>query len=87
MLDPLHQQASYAEELLDFWMEMFENDEDYAARIKRHYEELRAEIGSREVTPGPRWNSREASRRLVGPRSMSERKERRRRLARAGKRK
>jgi hypothetical protein len=42
VLDPLHPQASYAQDLLEFWTEMIRHDAAYLERIKRHYHELRA---------------------------------------------
>ena len=43
-LDPLHPQASFADELMDFWYDMLRRDEDYALRLQRHYHELRAAL-------------------------------------------
>lgn len=47
-LDPFHSQASYAEELLEFWGDMVENDRAYAQRLKTHYRELREKRGKSE---------------------------------------
>jgi hypothetical protein len=41
-LDPFHRQVDYAEDLLDYWFGMLENDSPYSARLERHYHELRA---------------------------------------------
>lgn len=85
-LDPFHRQASYASELLDFWMTMIRRDKDYASRIQRHYNEIRAEVSQ---TPenyrrhSANHYSRSSSDRLLNKRSRKARKER---LARARKR-
>ncbi len=47
LLDPFHSQASYAAELMEFWNDMFERDRAYAARIRRHYREIRATVGQK----------------------------------------
>lgn len=47
-LDPFHKQASYADELLEFWADMVENDKAYAQRLKTHYRELREKRGKSE---------------------------------------
>ena len=44
-LDPFHRQAGYADELQDFWLSMVKHDRSYLERLKRHYRELRAEVG------------------------------------------
>ena len=44
-LDPLHQQSAFAQDLMDVWEQMLQNDEAYAQRIIRHYGELRASHG------------------------------------------
>jgi len=44
-LDPLHQQSAFAQDLMDVWAQMLQNDEAYAYRIIRHYGELRASHG------------------------------------------
>lgn len=46
MLDPMNRQAPYAEDLLEFWTNMIENDPAYLDRIQRHYDEIRDELGS-----------------------------------------
>jgi|GEM_PF-3552838 len=46
-LDPLHYQASYAAELMEFWHDMYCKDVPYANRLKSHYEELRTKTGVR----------------------------------------
>ena len=46
-LDPLHFQTEYAAELMEFWHDMFCNDERYANRLKLHYFELREKFGDR----------------------------------------
>jgi len=51
-LDPLHLQAPYAEELLDFWVAMVKRDQAYALRLQHHYNEIRSEIGNRAETWG-----------------------------------
>ena len=45
-LDPLNENAPYADELLDFWQSMVERDEQYAKRLIRHYDQIRAAVGS-----------------------------------------
>ena len=47
-LDPFHKQASYADELLEFWSDMVENDSAYAQRLESHYRELREKRGTSE---------------------------------------
>lgn len=47
-LDPFHKQASYAQELMEFWSDMVENDSAYAKRLKSHYRELREKRGTSE---------------------------------------
>lgn len=47
-LDPFHRQASYAQELLEFWSDMVESDKVYAQRLKTHYLELREKRGKSE---------------------------------------
>ena len=87
-LDPLHRQVSYATELLDFWRSMIGYDKAYASRIRRHYDEIRAEIGQTAEHRGQRPSTgraaRKSSGRLLSKRS---RKLRRQRLARARQRK
>ena len=46
-LDPLHRQARYAVDLMDFWNDRIVRDPAYLERIKRHYDELRAVYGCR----------------------------------------
>jgi hypothetical protein len=50
-LDPLHPQARYAPDLLEFWMSMIDSGSAYLERIKRHYDELRAVYGCRAQEP------------------------------------
>ncbi len=47
-LDPFHDQASFAQELLEFWSDMVERDNVYAQRLKTHYRELREKRGKSE---------------------------------------
>jgi hypothetical protein len=49
-LDPLHRQAAYAAELMEFWHSMVCKDARYAERLKNHYEELRRLHGQRQPT-------------------------------------
>ena len=49
-LDPLHPQAPYAGRLLDFWSQMVVGDRAYAARLQRHYGELREQAGVHSKT-------------------------------------
>ncbi|MEO8494643.1 MAG: hypothetical protein ABI614_06210 [Planctomycetota bacterium] len=42
LLDPFHPQARYAEDLMEFWHDMVQRDTAYAARLQRHYRELRS---------------------------------------------
>lgn len=44
-LDPFHRQASYADQLMEFWHDMFTRDANYAARVQQHYAELRRAHG------------------------------------------
>ena len=87
-LDPFHRQASYAAELLDFWRMMVTRDRAYAARLERHYDEIRAEIGrSGDDWEGSRSPGSDAAKTPFRPLTKRERKARDRRLARARKRK
>jgi hypothetical protein len=47
-LDPFHPQASFADELLEFWSDMVARDRAYAQRLVAHYQELRAKKGKSE---------------------------------------
>lgn len=47
-LDPLHHQAPFADELLEFWNDMVEKDVVYAKRLRTHYAELRKKLGKSE---------------------------------------
>ena len=70
-LDPLHRQAPYASELLDFWIAMIKHDKAYASRLERHYDEIRAEIGrAEEEWEGSRLSSHDG-RRVPSARSPS----------------
>lgn len=86
-LDPLHRQASYASELLDFWITMIERDKAYASRIQRHYDEIRTEVGQTAVKWDRRHSSTQEAHGTSG-RSINNRnrKARKQRLARARKR-
>jgi hypothetical protein len=44
-LDPLHHQAPFAAELLEFWHDMVTRDLVYAKRLRTHYAELRKKLG------------------------------------------
>lgn len=86
-LDPLHQQAPYASELLDFWSTMIEHDKVYASRIQRHYDEIRAEIGQTAERRDRRHLTNHKARGSSGrPLTKRNRKVRKQRLARARKR-
>ena len=86
-LDPIHRQVSYASELLDFWSTMIEHDKAYASRIQRHYDEIRAEIGTTEEKwDRPHSTNHETHKRSVRPLTKRDRKARKQRLARARKR-
>ena len=86
-LDPLHRQAPYASELLDFWMTMIECDKDYASRIQRHYDEIRAEIGQTAEKWDRRHSNDHEARKSSGPAfAKRNRKVRKQRLARVRKR-
>ena len=86
-LDPFHPQASYASELLDFWNTMIEHDKVYASRIRRHYDEIRAKAGRTANRLDRQRSNNDLARRSSG-RSLtkSERKARKKRLARVLKR-
>lgn len=65
-LDPLHRQSRFAKELLKFWTDMVTSDQPYAARLQRHYEELRGAVGDTAAAaglakPGPRQQVRSLS--------------------------
>ena len=47
-LDPFHKQASFADELLEFWSDMVARDRAYAQRLTSHYGELRKKMGKSE---------------------------------------
>ncbi len=47
-LDPFHKQASFADELLEFWSDMVARDRGYALRLATHYDELRQKKGKSE---------------------------------------
>ncbi|MBI2481209.1 MAG: hypothetical protein HYV60_21985 [Planctomycetia bacterium] len=86
-LDPLHRQAPYAEDLLDFWMAMIERDKAYALRLQRHYDEIRAEVGAPAETWGRPQSRRDAGGATAGsPRTRQMRKARKQLLARARRR-
>jgi len=85
-LDPLHRQAHYAGELLDFWSTMIERDKDYALRLQRHYDEIRSRIGETdEWGEQPRGIERHSHKPPPGPMSRRQRNAQKRRLARARK--
>jgi len=87
-LDPFHPRAPFADELLDFWRDMVECDRAYAARLKRHYDEIRAKIGRYEDDLAPSGvSSTGAKKTPFRPLTKQERTARNRRLARARKRK
>ena len=87
-LDPLHRQAPYASELLDFWSTMIKRDKAYASRLERHYDEIRAEIGrTEEQWDGSQLSSHEAQKSPFRPLTKRERTARKRLLARVRKRK
>lgn len=44
-LDPCHHQEPYAPELLEFWTDMVARDKVYVERLKKHYRELREQLG------------------------------------------
>lgn len=46
-LDPLHPQASYADQVMEFWHDMVQHDLKYAERLRKHYVELRRIHGER----------------------------------------
>jgi hypothetical protein len=87
-LDPLHQQAPFASELLDFWRTMIKRDRAYATRLQRHYGEIRAEIGTtQEQWDGSHLSSNDGQKGSFRPLTKRERTARKRLLARAHKRK
>ncbi len=87
-LDPLHRQAPYASELLDFWCAMIKRDRAYASRLERHYDEIRAEIGrTAEQWDGSHLSSDDTQTSSFRPLTKRERTVRKRLLARARKRK
>jgi hypothetical protein len=87
-LDPLNRQADYAPELLEFWTSMIERDKAYVARLRRHYAEIRAEVGQPTDRPGQRNTSNKEARWSISrPLTKRDRKARRRMLARARKQK
>ena len=87
-LDPFHRQAPFASELLEFWHAMIERDSAYAARIQRHYAEIRAEVGQTAKKPARRHLTNHGSHKTDGRRfKKRERKARKRQMARARKRK
>lgn len=45
-LDPFHYQASFADELMDYWSGMVANDSAYAQRLQTHYRRLREQKGT-----------------------------------------
>ncbi len=73
-LDVLHPQSRYADELMDFWHGMLLSDSKYAARLERHYHELRAE--QPESASSKRIDQRHSPK---GPLALS-RKDRKRRV-------
>ena len=86
-LDPFHRQAPYAEELLEFWTEMIARDKPYALRLQRHYDEIRAEVGTSSGNWEPPQSPRGADNTLTGPpRTRRMRKARKQLLARARRR-
>jgi len=90
-LDPFHRQAPYADELLEFWTAMVERDKDYALRLQRHYDEIRAEVGTPAATGWRRPSPRDADVAPVVPPTGSRqtkrtRKARKQLLARARRR-
>jgi hypothetical protein len=86
-LDPFHRQAPYAEDLLDFWMTMIERDKAYALRLQRHYDEIRAEVGTPAETWGRPQPPSDADDATTGPpRTKRMRKARKQLLARARRR-
>lgn len=87
-LDPMHPQASYADEVLDFWNSMIERDDLYAARIKRHYDEIRAEVGQPVETWTPPHSPQDVERGVSDCRLLKrQRRERKKRQARSRQRK
>lgn len=87
-LDPFHRQVSYASHLLDFWSKMVERDKAYAARIRRHYDEIRAKIGrTTERREHVSWTKQEAHTGPGRPLTRRTRKARKRRSVRGRKRK
>jgi len=90
-LDPFHRQAPYADELLDFWSEMMDRDSAYASRIQRHYDEIRAEVGTEDGEAPQQWAQPSTGNKtleiLSRPLTKQSRKVRQKRLVNARKRK
>jgi len=81
-LDPCNRQAPYAPQLLEFWVTMIEHDQVYVARLKRHYDEIRAEVGQTQKSRRHSANL-EAGRGAARPLTKRDRKVRKQLLARA----
>jgi hypothetical protein len=87
-LDPFHRQAPYASALLEFWSEMVKDDRAYAARLQRHYDEIRAQIGRAGDEGDGNRKQRKAARKMpTCTLTKQERIARKRLLARVRKRK
>lgn len=55
MLDPLHQQSEYADEILELANDMLFSDPIYMARCRRHYDMVKEIVDTRKSAKPSHW--------------------------------